>query len=207
MPAASMSEVPSSGWTIVIPVKGTTGAKSRLGASFELALAIALDTVTVAVEVARVIVVTPSAVAHRFTDEGASVVIDRGNGLAGAIADGLAAASALPGESSGPVAVMLGDLPALTADELREAFLMSESFPLSFVADAEGIGSSIVLAHSAGSHRPAFGADSRAAHLRAGYVELPIPASSGLRRDVDTAAQLASLAPERLGARTRALLA
>lgn len=191
-------------WTIVIPVKGTAGAKSRLGASFELAMAIALDTVAVAVEVADVIVVTPSTVAEQFEQLGASVVIDQGNGLAGAIALGLAAASV---DARGPVAVMLGDLPALAADELREAFEMAESFALAFVTDAEGIGSSIVLAHSAGSHRPAFGTDSREAHLSAGYTELPIPADSGLRRDVDTAAQLASLAPERLGPRTRALLA
>jgi 2-phospho-L-lactate guanylyltransferase len=201
-----MSSSAEHDWTIVIPVKGTAGAKSRLGASFELAMAIALDTVAVAVEVAPVIVVTPSAVAARFEEIGAVVEIDQGNGLAGAIAVGLAAASVGAGETGGPVAVMLGDLPALTADELREVFVMSESFPLAFVADAEGIGSSIVLAHSAASHRPAFGADSRAAHLRAGYVELPIPPGSGLRRDIDTAEQLASLPPERLGPRTRALL-
>ncbi|CAN5301208.1 2-phospho-L-lactate guanylyltransferase [soil metagenome] len=194
-------------WTVVIPVKGTSGAKSRLGASFELAMAIALDTVAVAVGVARVIVVTPSAVAARFEQVGASVVIDPGNGLPGAIEVGLAAASVGQGEKGGPVAVMLGDLPALAADELREVFVMAESFPLAFVADAEGIGSSIILAHSAASHRPAFGADSRTAHVRAGYVELPIPPASGLRRDVDTAEQLASLPPERLGPRTRALLA
>ena len=32
-------------WTVVIPVKGTPDAKSRLGASAEMAMAIALDTV------------------------------------------------------------------------------------------------------------------------------------------------------------------
>jgi 2-phospho-L-lactate guanylyltransferase len=196
-----------SDWTIVVPVKGTAGAKSRLGASFELAMAIALDTVEVALEVTGVIVVTSAAVAASFEEIGAVVVIDRGDGLAGAIESGLAAASVGGGDAGGPVAVMLGDLPALTADELREVLVMAESFPLAFVADAEGVGSSIVLAHSAASHRPAFGADSRAAHLRAGYVELPIPPASGLRRDVDTAEQLASLASARLGPRTRALLA
>jgi 2-phospho-L-lactate guanylyltransferase len=57
------------------------------------------------------------------------------------------------------------------------------------------------------AHAPAFGGESRAAHRRAGYVELAIAADSGLRRDVDTAQQLAALsAAGRLGARSAALV-
>jgi 2-phospho-L-lactate guanylyltransferase (CobY/MobA/RfbA family) len=130
-----------SNWTVVIPVKGTASAKSRLGASPELALAIALD--TVAAVGPRVIVVTSPSIATNFEALGARIVIDPEQGLTTAL--------------------------------------------------------------RAADHRPAFGVHSRAAHLAAGYVELDIPLDSGLRRDVDTAAHLAALAP-RVGTHTRALL-
>lgn len=187
-------------WTVVVPVKGTAAAKSRLGGRSELALAIALDTVEAALGAARVIVVTSPDVAAEFRSLGAKVVEDAGTGLLAAIRQGLGIA--------GPhhVAVLLGDVPALTAAELTRALELAEQHPLAFVADADGIGSVLITALDATSHLPAFGEDSRAAHLAAGYVELDFPRDSGLRRDVDTAQQLAGIGIDALGARTRAAL-
>ena len=192
-------------WTIVIPVKGTALAKSRLEASAELTMAIALDTVTAALGAGHVIVVTSQAAASQFTALGAEVVPDAGGDLGDAIAQGIAAAGFSAPSAKG-VAVLLGDLPALTARELSHALLLSAAHPRAMVADAENVGTVLITAQSAVAHAPAFGADSRAAHLAAGYVEIALPVSSVLRRDVDTPAQLAALAPERLGARTRAAL-
>jgi 2-phospho-L-lactate guanylyltransferase len=196
-------------WTVVIPVKGTASAKSRLGASPELALAIALDTVAAAVDAARVLVVTSSAlassaiaprvIATQFEALGALVIADNDAGLAAAIAQGVAQA----GDDF--VAVLLGDLPALRSSELRSALELAEQHPLAFVPDADNDGTVLIAAHRATDHRPAFGVHSRAGHLAAGYLELNIPLDSGLRRDVDTGSQLAALGP-RVGARTRALL-
>ena len=186
-------------WTVVVPVKGTTSAKSRLGATPELALAIALDTVAAAVVTSAVLVVTAPSIASRFEEIGARVVPDPNSGLLGAISEGIRAAG------DGAVAVLLGDVPALRPAELVSALELAAQHPLAFVADADNDGTVLVTALRAADHRPAFGAHSRAAHLAAGYVELDIPLDSGLRRDVDTAEQLAVLG-DRVGPRTRALL-
>ncbi len=182
-------------WTVVIPVKGTTSAKSRLGASTELALAIALDTVAAA-SAFSVVVVTSAGIAAQFEALDARVVLDEGHGLNAAVAQGIAVAS-------GPVAVLLGDVPALQPGELAAALDLAGQHPRAFVADADSDGTVLITALDGADHRPTFGAYSRAAHLAAGYVELDIPLDSGLRRDVDTPEQLAALA-SRTGPRTRA---
>jgi 2-phospho-L-lactate guanylyltransferase len=188
-------------WAIVVPVKGTAGSKSRLGAPASLATAIALDTVDAAIGVGRVIVVTSVDAAPAFAAIGAETVLDPGSGgLNGAIVAGIAAAG------DGPVAVLLGDLPALTSTELASTLSLAAGRPLAFVPDADGVGTVLTTALPGSLHLPAFGGGSRAAHLAAGYLELDVPRDSGLRRDVDTAEQLRSIPPERLGARTREAL-
>jgi 2-phospho-L-lactate guanylyltransferase len=187
-------------WTVVIPVKGTASAKSRLGGSADLALAIALDTVSAALGAARVVVVTSAAAAAPFDALDVLVSIDPGGGLNAAIADGVAAAG------DGPVAVLLGDVPALRTAELAAALAAGLQHPLAFVPDADGEGTVLITALRAADHTPAFGPGSREAHRAAGYVELDVPADSGLRRDVDTPEHLAAIG-SRLGPRTAALLA
>lgn len=196
-------------WTIVIPVKGTPGAKSRLAASEDLARAIALDTVAVALEarggsahrrvVDRVIVVTPTTAGAAYVSLGAEIVDDPRAGLEAAILAGIAA-------SQGPTAVLLGDLPALEPAELLAALSLAGVHARAMVPDADGSGTSLITARDARTHRPAFGPGSHALHVAAGYVELTIDPSSGLRRDVDTPSDLAALAG-RWGPRTTAVLA
>ncbi len=188
-----------SDWTVVIPVKGTNSAKSRLGASPDLASAIALDTVAAVLAETDVLVVTSSTIASQFEASGARVIIEAEHGLNAAVRQGIAAAG------DGRVAVLLGDVPALRPQELAAALALAAHHPLAFVADADNDGTVLISALDPTDHRPAFGAHSRAAHLAAGYVELEIPLDSGLRRDVDTPEQLAAL-DSRLGPRTRAVL-
>jgi 2-phospho-L-lactate guanylyltransferase len=186
-------------WTVVIPVKGTPDAKSRLGNSPGLSMAIAVDTVEAALAAARVLVVTSADAEPEFTALGALVLQDTGGDLNAAVALGIAAAGA------GPVAVLLGDLPALRPEELADALMLAAGHPLAMVPDADAEGTTLITALRAEDHAAAFGVGSRMAHLAAGYVELPLPVTSGLRRDVDTAAQLASLG-DRVGERTREAL-
>lgn len=189
---------PVANWTIVVPVKGTASAKSRLGGTAQLALAIALDTVEAALAAAPVIVVTTADVAQHFETLGARIVVDAGGGLNVAILAGIAVAGA------GPVAVLLGDVPALRASELEAALAAAERHPLAFVSDADDEGTVLITALLAADHAPAFGEGSRAAHLAVGYVELDVAVTSGLRRDVDTAEDLAALASGgTLGPRTK----
>jgi 2-phospho-L-lactate guanylyltransferase len=81
-------------WSVVIPVRGTANSKTRIapGGNSELAIAMALDTVTAALAadgVDEVIVVTSAADAFRHT--GAHVVADQHAGLSAAVESGLAA--------------------------------------------------------------------------------------------------------------------
>lgn len=201
-------------WTVVIPVKGTPDAKSRLGASPALVRAIAVDTVAAAAELASlpepvegahvglrvvVVVVTSPSAAPDFEALGATAIPDTATSLNSAILLGIAAAG------DGPVAVLLGDLPALRPAELAAALELAAGHPLAMVPDADDTGTVLITALRSIDHVPGFGTGSRAAHLAAGYIELDISADSGLRRDVDTPEQLAALA-SRLGPRTRVLL-
>jgi len=176
-------------WTVVIPVKGTEQAKTRLFADSSLARAIHLDTILATLDsdpVRRVVIVTTAEWAHdNLSELDLTVVIDPGRGLDAAIRAGIAAAG------SGPVAVLLGDLPALDPRELAVVLVSAESLHRAFVPDREGSGT--VLITSTTDHAPAFGEGSAQRHRDAGYVEIEVPADSGLRRDVDTPEQLESL--------------
>lgn len=189
---------------IVIPVRGGDRGKSRLELEPDrraaLAAAFALDTVAAARAaslVAELIVVgeLPEPV------DGVRVIADPGEGLLAAVRAGLAALGAV-----GPTAVLLGDLPALAPAELDDALAAAAPHDRAFVPDAEGSGTALIVARDGLPHAAAFGPDSAARHRAAGYVELSLPVESGLRRDVDTVAQLRAAASLALGPRTRALL-
>jgi 2-phospho-L-lactate guanylyltransferase len=199
-----------SDWWVVVPVKGTGAAKSRFGGSpgahAPLALAIALDTVGAALAtpgVRGVLVVTSATASADFERIGATVVVEVGAaGLNSAIEQGIHTAAARSAPADG-VAVLLGDLPALTAGELGPALGLAAGHPLAMVPDAAGTGTTLITAVRPAVHTPAFGSGSAAAHAAAGYAVLPVSADSGLRRDVDTLEELRALAG-RLGARTAA---
>ncbi|WP_461186635.1 2-phospho-L-lactate guanylyltransferase [Arthrobacter sp. Z4-13] len=182
-------------WTIVVPVKGTAAAKSRLGGGPGLARTIALDTVAAALPVGRVVVVTSDAAAADFRALGAETVQDPGRGLSAAVLHGIGVAG------SGRVAVLQGDLPALASAELEVALRLASAAEMAFVADSAGTGTTLITALDPERHRPAFGEGSRAAHGAAGYVELDLDETSGLRSDVDTWADLERV-EGRLGRRT-----
>ena len=179
-------------WTIVVPVKGTPGAKSRFGADerrLQLAEAMALDTIEAAAAVASVLVIGGPGLAPEFAALATLMRELPGDGLNGAIARALATVD-------GPVAVLLADLPALRPDDLAKA--LAESV---MVADAEGTGTTLITGRT-----PAFGPGSRDAHRALGYRELDLPPTSGLRLDVDTPEALAAIPRERLGPRTLRLV-
>ena len=199
---------PTDRWIVVVPVKGTAAAKSRLEASPELATAIALDTVDAAAAapgVQAVIVVTAAEAAVAFDETDAFIIFEEEPGLAASLALGLETAATFAAPGLG-IAVMLGDLPALLPEELGGALALASGHPRAMVRDAAGTGTTLVTAADGQTHALAFGAGSAAAHLAAGYVELDLDARSGLRCDVDTPDDLAALAG-RLGARTASLLA
>lgn len=209
--AASEGRTPESctpRWTVVVPLKPAAIGKTRLRDGGEqLVRAIGLDTVAAAsatASVGRVIVVTADAATAAAAAglPGVEVVPEpTPSGLNAAIAAGIAAAG------PSPRAALLGDLPALRPEDLDAALIAAASVDSAVVPDAEGTGSTLVAAGAGIAWQSAFGAGSFARHIALGCVPLDIPATSTLRRDVDTAEQLADAATLGLGPRTNALLA
>jgi 2-phospho-L-lactate guanylyltransferase len=201
---------PGVSWTVVIPVKLLAVAKTRLSDLADadrraMALAMAADTVTAAVvcpPVAHVIVVSDDPdVRTEAEAAGASVIADLpGAGLNEALAAGAEHASA--SWSGRGLAALTADLPALSAAELATALTAASRTNQAFVADAVGSGTTLYTATPGAPFRPRFGPHSRVRHREAGAVELDLPGIPGLRRDVDTLADLCEAARIGLGPRT-----
>jgi 2-phospho-L-lactate guanylyltransferase len=204
-------------WSVVLPLKGGPAAKSRLGAPPAVATAIALDcldAVRRARSVVSVVVVTPDPALRSYAAAAGAVVRSEsapGGGLLAAVSDGLAGLS-------GPVAVLLGDLPALLPEDLDAALHLASTAltmmrdvetrrpPESvFVPDAEGTGTVLLAALTPAAMRPQFGPASAALHEQAGARRLEA-ALPRLRRDVDTPDDLRAAAALGVGPRTRELL-
>ncbi|MEV6287600.1 2-phospho-L-lactate guanylyltransferase [Kribbella sp. NPDC051770] len=199
-----MEDVQVAPWILVIPVKRTAIAKSRLAAAYpqhrpELARAFAADTTTAALAsplVRAVLVVTDDPqVAADVTAAGARVVPDLPaspthpslGGLNEALTHGAAIAAA---EFFGAgVAALSADLPALRPDELTAALAACVA-DRSFVIDQPGTGTTMLAAAPGVALDPRFGVGSALAHQASGAVPLALPIPS-VRRDVDTAADLA----------------
>ncbi len=193
-----MTDNPLATWSVVMPVKVLTRAKSRLAGLAgprrgELALALACDTVTAVLAcdaAARVIVITDDQVAGvTLTGLGALVVPDEPrDGLNAALRHGAAHAGARwPGSGT---AALSADLPALRPTELGRALRAAQAWPTAFVADAAGDGTTLYTAAPGAAFRAAFGLASRARHAAGGAVELGLDGIPGLRRDVDTPSDL-----------------
>ncbi|HEX6955617.1 MAG TPA: hypothetical protein VF156_12120, partial [Agromyces sp.] len=116
--ASGSGRADAAGWTIVVPVKSLSGAKTRLAPELApaeraaLARAFALDTIDAAGaarSVARVVVVTDEPAIELALREapGVEVVPEAGpRGLAAAIAHGIAVARAHPADAPSSRAVM-----------------------------------------------------------------------------------------------------
>ena len=105
------------------------------------------------------------------------------------------------------VAVLTGDLPALTVADVEATLTAASAHDRAMVADEEGTGTTTLLARAGIAITPRFGLGSRAAHEAAGHVPLDLPATASIRRDVDTIDNLAEVLRRGVGAHTSALIA
>ncbi|MGX4689614.1 2-phospho-L-lactate guanylyltransferase [Streptomyces sp. JNUCC 63] len=203
-------------WTLVIPLKPLTRAKSRLsdtagdGVRPRLALAFAEDTVAAALAcpaVANVAVVTDDGVAGReLAALGARIVADEPRaGLNAALTHGTAVVRSARPEA--PVAALNADLPALRPGELARVLQAAAQFPRAFLADSAAVGTTLLAAAPGRALLPAFGTDSRARHRASGAVELSLDAVESVRRDVDTGDDLRAALALGVGPRTAAAAA
>lgn len=103
-----------------------------------------------------------------------------------------------------PRLAMVADLPCLRTDEFAAVATAAAHRPDCFVADADGIGTTM-LASTSGPLRPRFGRDSAERHRAAGAVPL-VGRWPGARRDVDTPADIDAASRIGVGPATRAVL-
>ncbi|MFC4459188.1 2-phospho-L-lactate guanylyltransferase [Pseudonocardia nematodicida] len=210
------------------------GGVGDLGAHQRLALALARDTVAAAVAAGSVrsvlVISSDPAVAMEVGALGVEVVTDPGRGLNGALRHGAALLRArsggAPGSSGGhgapggaapgprgagiAIGALQADLPALRTELLDDAVAdaahrFATGATRVFVPDAPGTGTTLLLAAPGHDLAPHFGGASAAAHTASGAVALDGD-RPGLRRDVDTAADLDDAVRLGVGEWTRAVL-
>lgn len=203
-------------WCLVVPVKKLAMAKSRLAGPrmdaatrARLALAFAGDAVSAALAagpvVEAVVVTDDPLVGSALGELGATVVPDRPDaGLNPALAFGAEVAREKFGDVG--VVAMAADLPALLTSELDFALGAVSGYQRHFIADAQDVGTSMLFAPPGVELDPRFGGASRLAHLTSGAVEIGASGIGTLRRDVDTAADLADALRLGVGPRTSALV-
>jgi 2-phospho-L-lactate guanylyltransferase len=196
-------------YAVLVPVKPPAVAKSRLGglgdrARTDLARAFAADTVD-AVQacplVARVLAVTDDhRLAGRLSEQGVDVIPDGASDLNATLVQ---AAAELHRRDPGlRIVALCADLPALRPDELTVALEATDPARMSFVADQERTGTTVVVAPTLEMFRPSFGPASRRQHLAADAHEVDGVDVPGLRRDVDDPADLAAALRLGVGPRT-----
>ena len=209
---------------LVVPVKPLTKAKSRLRGAADggigspraharLAMALLRDTtdaVRAATAVRRLLVVSSDpVVAAELGVFGIEVAPDGPvPGLNPAYERG--AALLREQDPAAAVGALQADLPALRPDELDDAIaaalaLFDGGARRAFVADAEGTGTTFLLAAPGAELDPRFGVGSAREHERSGARRIAGP-WPGLRRDVDTAADLREATDLGLGEHTSAAL-
>lgn len=214
----------ASEWTadLVVPVKVLQEAKSRLRGAADhgigeqraharLALALAHDTVA-AVRGARrvrtlVVISSDPVVAAEMAAVGVEVVPDgpvSGLNAAYDLGAGLLRAR----HPDALVGALQADLPALRPAELDAAItaFAGSGADRGFCADADGTGTTFLLAAPWVPLDPRFGVGSARRHRDSGAHPLA-GAWPGLRRDVDTTADLSAATELGLGEHTRAVLA
>lgn len=209
----SSSQPAARTWTVIVPVKLITLAKTRLSplggsARQRLALAFALDTVTAALQcaqVARAVVVTNDPTADRFRELGADVVPDVPDaGLNPALV--YAGQHVRAHDHRASLAALSSDLPSVRPDDLTAAIEAAPASPW-FVGDAHGVGTTMLAAPDGSPWQPRFGHHSRAWHQSLGLTEIAATGLERLRRDVDTTVDLWDARRLGVGKHTAAALA
>jgi 2-phospho-L-lactate/phosphoenolpyruvate guanylyltransferase len=199
----------------VVALKPTDHAKSRLAVPDplrrRLAWTMALDTLSaLSHALPQVLVVSDQpALEARLHRAGLAVEVISESGHVGINSALSRGASTVRAQGFTTVIACVGDLPALRPESVLLILDASRSQQRSFVADASGVGTTILVAHEV-DLAPQFQGRSAAAHCASGAVSLsadeigsPI---ADARRDVDTEADLAAAIALGIGPATAALV-
>lgn len=201
----------------VVALKPTESAKSRLGTLPDplrrrLAWTMALDTLAaLSGAVDEVAVVSgQSALESRLRRAGLTVTVVA-EPLATGMNRALSRGSAWLARERGCTTLLasVGDLPALRSESVLRVLAASAGRPRSYLADASGVGTTMLLARATALD-PHFQGASAAAHAGSGAVPLTDDrlgdALPDARTDVDTETDLAVALPLGLGSATSVLI-
>lgn len=222
-PTGGTAPVAGLDWAVVVPVKATVAAKSRLDPDLgerrpALARAFVLDTVVAIARVPAVrllVVVTAdhavrTAVRAKVQEAAPDTevrLVDEppGGGLNAAAAAGAAWVRTRHGDLA--VAVVPADLPALRTRDAADVLRQAAAHPRGVVPDREAMGTTVLTALPGVPLVPRFGPDSLRQHRSDGAVVIGGAGMARARRDVDTAAHLAEAVALGVGPETTRALA
>jgi 2-phospho-L-lactate guanylyltransferase len=199
----------------VIALKPAAQAKSRLAVPDplrrRLAWTMALDTLSALRRALPYVLVVSDqpALEAQLRQAGLAVEVISESGHVGINAALSRGAWALQTKGFTTVLASVGDLPALRPESVLRILDASRSHQRSFVPDASGIGTTILVAHNV-ELVPQFQGRSATAHHTSGAVSLSEEAIGSpiadARRDVDTEADLAAAIGLGVGRATQALI-
>jgi len=199
----------------VIALKPIEHAKSRLDIPDplrrRLAWTMALDTLSALCRaLPHVLVVSDEpALEARLRRAGLALEVISESGHVGMNSALTRGALTLRAQGYTSVLASVGDLPALRPESVGRILAASRSHPRSFVTDASGIGTTMLVAHEV-ELAPQFQGRSAAAHHASGAMSLHEEAIGSAvadaRRDVDTEADLAAAIGLGVGPATSALI-
>ncbi len=202
------------GWTIVMPVKAWTLAKTRLDVEDTVRTALVrafmrdvLEAAVGCVGVARVLVVSAHPEALSLAREAGAQALTEPASLGDPLNDAVRvgrdwARAHRPGS---PLAVLPSDLAALTSDVLGQSLAVLGEHPLAFVPDQQHTGTTLLTARHPDDLDPAYGPGSARAHARLGHVEVSA-LDERARFDVDTVSDVVRARQLGLGTHGAALM-
>jgi 2-phospho-L-lactate guanylyltransferase len=206
---------PGSSAAAVIAIKPMEHAKSRLAVPDplrrRLAWTMTLDTLSALCRTLPYVLVVSDqpALEGRLRRAGLAVEVISESGHVGINSALTRGALRLHTQGFPSILACVGDLPALRPESVARILAASRSHPRSFVADASGVGTTMLIAHDV-ELAPQFQGRSAAAHHASGAVSLAAEAIGSpvadARCDVDTEADLAAAIELGVGPATSALI-
>lgn len=184
-------------WTAIVPIRDFSTAKSRLRAALpaavvdDLARWLARRMIGELLScraIGEVLVVSDTEMREHFTEGTVECLVQRpGGGLNGAVREGMAAAWRQRPDAR--LLVTHADLPFVTShDYARLAGKLRAIGEDTMVPDRSGTGTTMLALHPGSRRMPSFGEGSASRHEEQGFRRIELPATSGLRIDLDTTA-------------------